>query len=77
MSSAVAERITVAGVYDIPADVYHADPVEGGSLSSTGARTLASSAAFWAMRVVMAWATSTWNAPRPAVIAPGAESCRR
>ena len=28
------------GVYDIPADVYHADPVEGGSLSSTGARYL-------------------------------------
>jgi PDDEXK-like domain of unknown function (DUF3799) len=29
-----------AGVYDIPEDVYHADPVPGGSLSSTGARKL-------------------------------------
>lgn len=28
------------GVYDIPADEYHADPVEGGSLSSSGARLL-------------------------------------
>lgn len=29
------------GVYDgVPADVYHADPVPGGSLSSTGARRL-------------------------------------
>jgi hypothetical protein len=28
------------GVYDIPADVYHADPVPGGSLSSTGTRKL-------------------------------------
>lgn len=28
------------GVYDIPADLYHADPVPGGSLSSTGARKL-------------------------------------
>lgn len=32
--------ITQPGVYDIPADVYHADPVQGGSLSSTGARRL-------------------------------------
>lgn len=32
--------ITEPGVYDLPADVYHADPVEGGSLSSTGARRL-------------------------------------
>ena len=29
------------GAYDIPADVYHADPVPGGSLSSTGVRRLA------------------------------------
>jgi PDDEXK-like domain of unknown function (DUF3799) len=28
------------GVYDLPAEVYHADPVKGGSLSSTGARQL-------------------------------------
>jgi PDDEXK-like uncharacterized protein DUF3799 len=33
-------EITEPGVYDIPADVYHADPVEGGSLSSSGARAL-------------------------------------
>ncbi|MFJ7417936.1 PD-(D/E)XK nuclease-like domain-containing protein [Streptomyces uncialis] len=29
------------GLYDIPAELYHADPVPGRSLSSTGARTLA------------------------------------
>jgi hypothetical protein len=29
-----------AGVYDMPEDVYHADPVPGGSLSSSGARKL-------------------------------------
>lgn len=33
-------RITGPGVYDLPADVYHSDPVPGGSLSSTGARKL-------------------------------------
>jgi hypothetical protein len=32
--------ITDEGVYDIPAEDYHADPVPGGSLSSTGARRL-------------------------------------
>lgn len=33
--------ITDPGVYaDLPADVYHADPVPGGSLSSSGARRL-------------------------------------
>lgn len=32
--------ITEPGVYDMPAEEYHADPVEGGSLSSTGARLL-------------------------------------
>jgi hypothetical protein len=32
--------ITEPGVYDLPVDDYHADPVEGGSLSSTGARKL-------------------------------------
>lgn len=40
MTATMAKRLTVPGVYDIPADVYHADPVEGGSLSSTGARKL-------------------------------------
>ncbi|WP_338683846.1 PD-(D/E)XK nuclease-like domain-containing protein [Streptomyces acidiscabies] len=29
------------GLYDIDAETYHADPIPGGSLSSTGARTLA------------------------------------
>jgi hypothetical protein len=33
-------EITEPGVYDIPAEVYHADPVPGGSLSSSGARRL-------------------------------------
>lgn len=33
-------EITQPGVYDIPAEVYHADPVPGGSLSHTGARLL-------------------------------------
>lgn len=32
--------ITEPGVYDLPADEYLADPVEGGSLSSSGARKL-------------------------------------
>jgi hypothetical protein len=32
--------VTEAGVYDLPADVYHADPVPGGSLSSSGVRRL-------------------------------------
>lgn len=32
--------VTGPGIYDIPEDVYHADPVPGGSLSSTGARRL-------------------------------------
>ncbi len=32
--------ITAPGVYDMPADDYHADPVQGGSLSSSGARKL-------------------------------------
>jgi hypothetical protein len=33
-------EITEPGVYEIDADAYHADPVPGGSLSSTGARRL-------------------------------------
>ncbi|HET8681267.1 MAG TPA: PD-(D/E)XK nuclease-like domain-containing protein [Micromonosporaceae bacterium] len=32
--------ITSPGVYDIPAETYHADPVPGGSLSASGARRL-------------------------------------
>ena len=42
MTAEVAEApvITEAGVYDIPEDMYHADPVPGGSLSSHGARKL-------------------------------------
>jgi len=32
--------ITEPGVYALPADVYHADPVAGGSLSSSGAKKL-------------------------------------
>jgi hypothetical protein len=32
--------VTEPGVYDIPDAVYHADPVPGGSLSSSGARKL-------------------------------------
>lgn len=36
----VPVQVTRPGVYDLPADVYHADPVPGGSLSSTGARRL-------------------------------------
>jgi hypothetical protein len=35
-----AIEITQPGVYDIPADAYHADPVPGGSLSSSGVRLL-------------------------------------
>jgi hypothetical protein len=33
-------EITEPGVYDIDAETYHADPVPGGSLSSSGARKL-------------------------------------
>lgn len=36
--TAVAE--VEPGLYDIPAELYHADPIPGGSLSSSGARTL-------------------------------------
>lgn len=38
----MSARITEPGVYDIPAEDYHADPVPEGSLSSTGARRLLS-----------------------------------
>jgi hypothetical protein len=37
--TAVAEDV-IPGVYDIPEDMYHRDPVPGGSLSSSGARKL-------------------------------------
>lgn len=41
MTAVAAIRLTEPGVYDgIPNDVYHADPVPEGSLSSTGARRL-------------------------------------
>jgi hypothetical protein len=36
----VTVALTEPGVYDLPAAVYHRDPVQGGSLSSTGARKL-------------------------------------
>lgn len=32
--------VTEPGVYDIPEDLYHRDPVEGGSLSQSGAKKL-------------------------------------
>lgn len=35
-------KVTEPGVYDIDAETYHADPVPGGSLSSSGARKLLS-----------------------------------
>ena len=36
----IDDLITEPGVYEIPEDVYHRDPVPGGSLSSSGARRL-------------------------------------
>ncbi|MEU5976304.1 PD-(D/E)XK nuclease-like domain-containing protein [Streptomyces sp. NPDC047315] len=36
----IAPPEVTPGVYDIPAETYHADPIPGGSLSSTGARRL-------------------------------------
>ncbi|MET7795740.1 PD-(D/E)XK nuclease-like domain-containing protein [Streptomyces decoyicus] len=42
MTAVVAEETAVVpGVYDIDAELYHSDPIPGGSLSSTGARKLA------------------------------------
>ncbi|MEV0616097.1 PD-(D/E)XK nuclease-like domain-containing protein [Nonomuraea sp. NPDC050404] len=35
-----AEKVSEAGLYDMPDELYHLDPVEGGSLSSSGARKL-------------------------------------
>lgn len=42
MTATVDEPLVIdqPGVYDIPAERYHADPVVGGSLSSSGARRL-------------------------------------
>lgn len=40
MSTAAGTPALQPGVYEIPEDAYHADPVPGGSLSSTGARRL-------------------------------------
>lgn len=39
-SSRLDPKIDRPGVYEIPAAAYHRDPVEGGSLSSSGARLL-------------------------------------
>lgn len=39
-NAAIAEPITRPGVYSIPTEMYHADPVKGGSLSHSGARKL-------------------------------------
>lgn len=38
--TATIPQITAPGVYDLPAAMYHKDPVKGGSLSSSGARRL-------------------------------------
>lgn len=40
MTAVIEETAFLPGIYDIPEDVYHADPVPGGSLSSSGARKL-------------------------------------
>jgi hypothetical protein len=40
MTTTTLPVVAGPGVYDIPADLYHLDPVPGGSLSSTGARKL-------------------------------------
>jgi len=40
MTTTLPIVITEPGVYDIPDAVYHADPIPGGSLSSSGARKL-------------------------------------
>ena len=38
--TALAVAEFTAGVYDIPEDLYHRDPVPGGSLSCSGAKKL-------------------------------------
>lgn len=40
MTATMTQEITAPGVYDLTAEAYHADPVPGGSLSSSGARRL-------------------------------------
>lgn len=40
MTDTLLPVIAGPGVYDLPAEAYHADPVPGGSLSSTGTRKL-------------------------------------
>ncbi len=40
MTAATLPAVAEPGIYDIPEDLYHADPVPGGSLSSSGARKL-------------------------------------
>lgn len=40
VSDATPAVLTEPGIYDIPEHLYHADPVPGGSLSSSGARKL-------------------------------------
>lgn len=40
MTALATEWITEPGVYDMTPERYHADPIEGGSLSSSGARKL-------------------------------------
>jgi hypothetical protein len=39
-AAAATYAVTEAGIYNLPVTAYHADPVLGGSLSSTGARKL-------------------------------------
>ena len=41
MTTTVEATEVEPGLYDIPAELYHSDPIPGGSLSSTGARRLA------------------------------------
>lgn len=57
-------QITEPGVYDIPAEVYHKDPVKGGSLSSSGARRLlppSCPALFWHDRTSRAPRKKAWD----------------
>ena len=55
--------ITAPGVYDLPAEQYHADPVPGGSLSSTGARKLLPPSCPALFRH---WVDSGGDGPKPA-----------
>ena len=40
LAEAPAAQITMPGIYNIPEDLYHRDPVPGGSLSCSGAKKL-------------------------------------